>query len=186
MIPITSLLLPILLSAVVVFLVSFVIHMLLPYHRKDFSGVPNEDAAMAAMRGLNIPPGEYMMPHAGDPSRMKDPEFIQKFERGPVALLTIFPPGKMSMGPQLVQWFIYSVIVSVNAAYIASRALDVGADYMDVFRFAGATAFFCYAVALWQQSIWYKRAWSTTLKNTFDGLVYGLMTAGVFGWLWPQ
>jgi hypothetical protein len=34
-------------------------------------------------------------------------------------------------------------------------------------------------------SIWYKKSWSGTLKNVFDGLVYGLVTGGVFGWLWP-
>lgn len=186
MTPITSLLLPILLSAVAVFVVSSLIHMVLRYHRNDFRAVPNEDATMNALRPLNIPPGEYVVPYAGDPSRMKDPEFLAKWERGPVALFTIFPTGKISMGPQLVKWFLYSVVVSYIAAYIGGRALGPGADYLDVFRFVGSTAFNCYAVALWQQSIWYRRAWSTTLKNTFDGLLYGLVTAGVFGWLWPN
>jgi hypothetical protein len=55
-----------------------------------------------------------------------------------------------------------------------------------VFRFAGTTAFIGYSVALWQMSIWYRRAWSTTIKATVDGLIYALLTAGVFGWLWPR
>ena len=187
MTPLTELWLPILLSAVGVFVVSSLIHMVLRYHNTDFRGVPNEEATVNALRAQNIPPGEYMFPHhAGGAEAMKDPAFIQKYERGPVGMLTIFPPGKLNMGPQLVQWFIYSLIVSVFAAYIASRALGPGADYLDVFRFAGATAFFCYTVAGWQSSIWYKRAWSTTLKNTFDGLIYALVTAGLFGWLWPR
>ena len=58
--------------------------------------------------------------------------------------------------------------------------------YLRVFRFAGATAFIGYAVALWQMSIWYRRAWSTTIKATVDGLIYALLTAGTFGWLWPR
>jgi hypothetical protein len=186
MTPLTSLLLPILLSAVAVFLVSFLTHMVLQYHRTDFRGVPNEDAALDALRSLNLPPGEYAVPHAADPSRTKDPDFIRKWERGPVTFFTIFPSGKMTMAPQLAQWFVYAVIVSYFAAYIASRALPPSAAYLDVFRFAGATAFFCYTVAAWQQSIWYRRAWSTTFKNTFDGLLYALVTAGVFGWLWPR
>ena len=90
------------------------------------------------------------------------------------------------MGTSLVQWFVYSVLVGVFAAYITGRILGPGAEYMSVFRFAGTTAFLCYAVALWQNSIWYKRAWSTTAKSTFDGLVYALVTAGAFGWLWPS
>jgi hypothetical protein len=182
----TSLLLPILLSAVAVFVVSSLVHMVLQWHRNDFRAVPNEDATMNALRPLNIPPGEYVIPYAGDASRMKDPEFIKKWEAGPVAFFTMFPKGKMSMAPQLAQWFVFSLIVSYFAAYIASRALSPGATYLDVFRFAGATAFFCYSVASWPQSIWYRRAWSTTFKNTIDGLLYALVTAGVFGWLWPR
>jgi len=76
--------------------------------------------------------------------------------------------------------------LTTTAAYIAGRALEPGAHYLSVFRFAGATAFFGYAFALMQQSIWYKRAWGTTFKSTFDGLIYALLTAGTFGWLWPS
>ena len=83
-------------------------------------------------------------------------------------------------------WFVYLLVVSYFAAYIASRALAPGAYYLEVFRFAGATAFIGYAVALWQMSIWYHRSWGTTIRNTIDGLIYGLLTAGVFGWLWPR
>ena len=103
-----------------------------------------------------------------------------------MAFMTVLPAGAPKMGGQLVQWFVYSVIVGVFAAYVASRAAGPNPEYLDVFRFTGATAFFCYAVAGWQASIWYKRAWNTTLKNTFDGLVYALLTAGAFGWLWPS
>jgi hypothetical protein len=117
---------------------------------------------------------------------MKDPAFLAKLERGPRATMTIGPGRKMSMGRELAMWFIYSLVISYFAAYIASRALSTGAPYLDVFRFVGTTAFMGYAIAHWQETIWYKRKLSTTLKNTFDGLVYALFTAGVFGWLWPR
>jgi hypothetical protein len=55
-----------------------------------------------------------------------------------------------------------------------------------VFRLVGTAAFMGYSLALLQHSIWYKRNWGTTLKSVFDGLLYGLLTAGVFGWLWPR
>lgn len=140
---------------------------------------------MDALRKFNIPPGEYVMPRAGTMKDMSTPEFIEKAERGPVALMTVMPSGPPAMGASLVQWFVYCVVVGVFAAYIAGRALGPGAEYLDVFRFAGTTAFAGYALALWQNSIWYKRAWSTTLKSTVDGLVYALVTAGTLGWLWP-
>jgi hypothetical protein len=185
MVPIMSLWIPILLSAVIVFVVSSIIHMLLPYHRKDFGKVPSEDRVMDALRPFNIPPGEYVLPNAGSPEAMKSPEFIEKANRGPVAFINIQPNGIPGMGKSLVQWFVYCAAVSFFAAYIAGRALEPGVQYLSVFRFVGATAFIGYAVALWQNSIWYRRPWSTTLKSTFDGLVYALFTAGTFGWLWP-
>lgn len=117
---------------------------------------------------------------------MKSPEFVEKMTKGPVAFMTVIKSGTPSMGTSLVLWFLYSVVIGVIAAYITSRAVGPGAEYLSVFRFAGCTAFVCYVVALWQNSIWYKRAWSSTIKNSFDGLVYALLTAGVFGWLWPS
>jgi hypothetical protein len=185
MVSIMSLWLPILLSAVIVFVVSSIIHMVLPYHRSDFGKVPAEDDVMDALRKFNIPPGEYVIPCAGSPKEMGTPEFIEKSKKGPVALMTVMASGPPSMGMSLVLWFIYSIVVGIFAAYIASRALEPGAHYLGVFRFAGAAAFAGYALALWQNSIWYKRAWSTTIKSTFDGLIYALLTAGTFGWLWP-
>jgi len=186
MVPIMSLWIPILLSAVIVFVVSAIIHMLLPYHRKDFGKVPSEDQVMAALRPFNIPPGEYLIPHAESDAARKSPEFIDKANKGPVALMTVMPNGIPGMGKDLVLWFVYCAVVSLFAAYIAGRALEPGVNYLEVFRFVGATAFIGYTVAGWQNSIWYKRAWSTTVKNTFDGLVYALFTAGTFGWLWPS
>ncbi len=178
--------LPILLSAVLVFVASSIIHMMLPWHRADYPKVPNQDQVMDALRPLNIPPGDYMVPRADDPKEMRTPEFMAKLERGPVVVMTVLPTGKFTMGKNLFQWFIYSVVVSLFAAYIASRALAPGAEYQEAFRFAGATAFIGYALALWQMSIWYKRSWGTTIRATVDGLIYGLLTGGVFGWLWPS
>jgi len=177
--------LPILLSSVVVFLASSVIHMMLPWHKKDYTQVPNEGKVMDALRPLAIPPGDYMLPRASSMKEMGTPEFAEKLKKGPVMILTVMPNGPMSMGPSLALWFVYSAVVGYFAAYVAGRALAVGAEYLDVFRFVGTTTFIGYSVALWQMSIWYKRSWSTTLKSTVDGLVYALLTAGVFGWLWP-
>ena len=186
MVPVMSLWLPILLSAVLVFVVSSIIHMALPYHKSDYRTVPAQDDVMDALRKFNIPPGDYMLPRAGSMKEMNEPAFCDKMKKGPVAVMTVMPNGPWAMGPALAQWFVYSVIVGVFAAYVTGRALAPGAAYLTVFRFAGATTFTCYAVGLWQQSIWYRRSWGTTAKLTFDGLAYALVTAGTFGWLWPK
>ena len=185
MVPIAALWIPILLSAVIVFVVSSIIHMMLPYHRTDFGRIPDEDKVMEGLRKFNVPPGDYLMPCAGSPKEMGTPEFIEKMKKGPVALLTVVKSGPPSMAGNLVLWFVYCVVVGVFAAYIAGRAQPAGAHYLSVFRFAGCTAFVGYSLALWQNVIWYKRSWKATLKSTLDGLIYGLLTGGTFGWLWP-
>ena len=188
MVTIVSLWLPILLSAVLVFAASSVIHMLLGYHKNDFGQLLNEDGVRGALGPMGIQPGEYAIPRAGSMKAMSSPEYQEKLKQGPVAFMTVLPNGPISMGSSLIQWFLYSLLISVFAAYIATRALagDAEVAYLDVFRFAGATAFMCYAVGTWQASIWYKRKWSTTAKTTLDGLVYALLTAGCFAWLWPN
>jgi hypothetical protein len=180
-----SLWLPILLSAVLVFVVSSIIHMVLPWHKSDYPKMASEDKVMDALRPLAIPPGDYMVPRPATRSDMRSPEFIEKMKKGPVMVMTVMP-GAMSMGKNLTQWFVYCVVVGVFAGYVAGRALPPGTPYLQVFRFVGTTAFIGYTLALWQMSIWYYRAWSTTIKATFDGLIYALLTAGTFGWLWPR
>jgi hypothetical protein len=182
----TALWLPILVSAVFVFAASFVLHTFLPWHHGDYPKVPNEDRVMDALRPLAIPPGDYMVPRPANMQEMRSAEFLAKRSKGPVLVLTVLPSGPVRMGKGLVLWFLNAVVVGWLAAYVAGRALPVGAPYLHVFRFIGTTAFIGYAVALWQLSIWYNRAWSTTIRYTVDGLIYALLTAGTFGWLWPR
>lgn len=182
----TALWIPIVLSAVLVFIASSVIHMATPWHKGDYLGVPQEDRVIAALRPLAIPPGDYMLPKPADMQAMRSPEFIEKRNQGPVMVLTVLPNGVMGMGALLAKWFVYLVVVALFAGYIASRALPVGADYLAVFRFVGASAFLGLALALWQMTIWYSRSMGTTIRSTIDGLIYAGIMAGTFGWLWPR
>jgi hypothetical protein len=186
MISLLTLWLPILLSAVIVFVASSIIHMATPWHKGDYLKAPNEDKAMDALRPLAIPPGDYMMPLPASMQDLKSPEFLEKRTKGPVMLFTVLPNGPVTMGASLVQWFLYSVVVGIFAAYVAAHTLSAGTPYPQVFRVVGTTAFVGYALALWQLSIWYRRAWGTTIRYTADGLLFALLTAGTFGWLWPH
>lgn len=182
----SALWLPILLSAVFVFVVSSVIHMATPWHHSDYSKMQNEDKFIAAVRPLAIAPGDYMVPRASSTQEMRTAEFKEKMQQGPVMVTTVMPAGSPGIGQQLVSWFVYSAVIALCAAYIAGRALPAGANYLQVFRFAGASAFLAYSGGLWQMTIWYRRNWITTLKSTLDGLLYALLTAGTLGWLWPR
>lgn len=185
MVPLISLWLPILLSAVAVFVVSSIIHMALSYHANDYKAFPSEKQVMDDLRKHNIPSGDYMFPKANSMKEMGSSEFLEKMKQGPVGIITIMKGGSPNMAKELSLWFIYSIIVGVFAAYVAGRALPEGAHYLSIFRFVGVTAFVGYSLALLQNSIWYKRNWVSTFKSMFDGLIYALFTAGIFGWLWP-
>jgi len=185
MVPIMALWLPILVSAAIVFVASSIVHMVFTYHDKDFKGVPEEDKLLNALRAFNLPPGEYVLPHAGSSKERNTPEFQEKMKKG-AFIMSVWESGPPSMAKNLIQWFVYSVIVGIFAAYVVGRALGPGAPYLAVFRFAGVTAFACYTIAQWQDFIWFKRSWGRTFRGTIDGLVYGLLTAGTFGWLWPE
>jgi hypothetical protein len=184
MVPILSLVVPILVAAVVVFLTSALMHMVLKYHNSDYGKLGNEEAVGNALRGASL--GHFVIPHSGGGQAFKDPAFIERMKRGPVAFITVLPSAAPNMGKSLGQWFAFTLAVGVVAAYVAGRALGPGAEYLQVFRFVGTTAFLAYAVGSMQESIWFGRKWSVTGKHMLDGLVYALLTAGVFGWLWPN
>lgn len=185
MVGLVHLWLPIVLAAVLVFVASSVIHMFLGYHNKDYITPPNEDGVMDALRA--VPPGDYMFPRPRDMADMKSEEYKAKLSKGPLGILTIMPPNPTgSMGAQLLQWFIYCLVVSLFTACVANLGLERGAEYMTVFPITAFATFGFHGLAIWQRSIWYKQKWSTSLKGTIDALVYGLLTAGTFGWLWPS
>ena len=185
MVALTSLWLPILLSAVAVFVASSIVHMVLRYHRSDYGRIAAEDDIMRAI-GPNVAPGDYMFPYPeGGMAAMKDPAFVEKRTRGPAGTLRVFPGGMPGMGAPLAKWFVFSLLVSLFAGYLASRAVPPGAESTEVFRFTATVGFIAYGLGHVSDSIWYGRAWSTTMKTLVDALIYGAAMGGVFVWMWP-
>jgi hypothetical protein len=183
---IVALWLPILISAVLVFVASSIIHMASPWHKNDYPRLPDEDAFRSALRPLDLPAGDYMIPRPHSRAEMQSPEFAAKMNEGPNVIMTVLPRGMMSMTRSLVLWFIYLVAVATLSAYVVGRSTPPGAEYMHVFQLVSTVAFIGFGAALWQMSIWYHRAWNITVKATIDGLIYAFLMAGVFGWLWPR
>ena len=160
--------------------------MVLGYHAGDMKSVPNEDQAQAALRAMNLPPGDYGIPKPSSMRDMGTPAFKEKLAKGPLVTMTVSAGGSAHMGAQLGQWFVYSIVVSFVTAYITGIAYGPGATYPQIFRLAATAGFACYAMALPQHSVWYKRHWMATAKSMFDGFVYGCLIGGTFGWLWPR
>ena len=177
--------LPILIAAVLVFVVSSVMHMMLPIHKGDYRKLANEPELLAAMRTHSIAPGTYCFPC---PSSMKDmaaPEMIEKYQQGPVGLMTILPNGVPTMGKSLVLWLLYTAVISVFVGYLATMGLDRGAAAMLVFRVTTTAALLAYGVPHLHDAIWKGQSWIITLKYILDGVIYSVVTGGVFVLLWP-
>lgn len=179
----TSLWLPILLSAVLVFVASSLIWMVVQYHNSDWQKLPDEDSASSALKG--VAPGQYSLPHAADNKARQSEEWQAKFAEGPAAMVIVFPHGTLAMGKQLSQWIVYTLIISTLVAYVATATLPPGAVYLEVFRVVSTVAILAYAGSVAAGSIWFGHTWGRTAKDIVDGVVYGLLTAGIFGWLWP-
>jgi len=186
MVPVMDLWLPIVLSAVFVFLVSSVIHMLLPIHKGDYAKLAAEDRVLDELRAHGIAPGTYAFPCAASMKEMGSPEMLEKRKRGPVGFLTIVPSGAHNMGANLAQWFVFSLVVGLFAAYIGGLAAAPGERGRDVLQVTSAVAFAGYALATACDSIWKGVPWRVTFKFFFDGLVYALVTGATFAWLWPS
>lgn len=186
MIPFTDLLLPALVSAVLVFIASSLVHMVIQWHKSEYRKLSNEDEVRAALNKGGASAGQYITPHCKDSKSMNDPELKRRMEEGPIATIWLRQPGPMKLGPFLGKWFVYSFVISLVAGYVASITCGPAADYMTVFRIVGVAAWLGYAGMAPTYGIWKGQPWVSIFKETLDGLVYALLTAGAFGWMWPD
>jgi hypothetical protein len=166
-----------------VWFASALVWTVMPHRRKEFQGLPDEEAVR---RALHAAPGEYVVPYAPDAATMKDPSYLQKMEHGPVAFVRVLPPGRPDMAKPMALSLLYYLLVGVAVAYLASRTLEPGAPYLSVFRITGAVAWIAYFFAAVPDAIWFGKPWTSTAKLFVESLLYACLTAGVFGSLWPQ
>jgi hypothetical protein len=185
MVSILSLWMPIVLSAVAVFIASSILHMVLTYHRRDYRQLPDEAAVLDALRRGELPPGVYNFPYCASGKEMGTPEMQEKYKRGPIGMLSVMPSGPPKMGKFLLRWFVFCLLVSVAVACLLGGALPAGTEYMVVFHGAALAAFMAYGFGEIVAWIWKAQPVSNTLRGLFDALIYALLTAGFFGWLWP-
>ncbi|MCZ6916650.1 MAG: hypothetical protein O7I93_07725 [Gemmatimonadetes bacterium] len=185
MVTIAALWLPILLSAVLVWIASAIAWTAAPHHKSDFRVIPNQDDVLDLVGSKNLTPGQYWFPNSSDRKDMAKPEMVAKMEKGPVGVMTIMPNGRPNMGKAMALSFVFYLGVGIMVAYLAGRTIAAGAEYLAVFRVAGTVAFVAHVGALFPDSTWFGTPWKRTWKSVGDGFVYALLTGGAFGAFWP-
>jgi len=185
MVELSQLWLPIVASGIVVFFLSFLMWMVAPHHRTDWSAAPDEDKLMDTLREMGAKGGQYAFPHCTGAEQMKDPVWKEKYTKGPKGFLTLKPEGPENMGKMLATSGGLNLVGALFTAYVASLALAPGEDGMAVFRLTATVAFMGCSLGLLWGPVWFGRSWSSALKEVFDGLVYGVATGLVFMLLWP-
>lgn len=177
--------LPILLSAVVVFVISSLVHMVFKWHAADYNSVSNEDAIRAAINAGKPVPGRYVIPHCKDMKDMGTPEMIKKYQDGPVMHFTILPSGTPNMGKYLGLWFAWTVVVALLAAYLAARACGLDPSVAArAAQWGAAITFIAHGLGTVQESIWTGRPWASSAKYLLDAALYAAGTGMVFNFLW--
>ena len=178
--------LPVLASAVAVFVASSIIHMALKWHMGDYKRLANEDAVRAAIRAGSPGPGQYVMPYCPDHKLMRTPEFQKKFEEGPVAFMTVRANGFPAMGGALGGWFFYNVAVSALAACAAAAGLAPGASTGAICTITGLAALLAYGGGPVQHFIWMGKPGRALATELLDAIIYAVLVAAVFAMMWPK
>ena len=164
---------------------SALIHMLIKYHNADYKSLENEAEVSTVIRSLLPKPGLYTLPYCSDMKEMADEAMQEKFNIGPVAMISIMPNGMPQMGKLMLQQILFFIFGAFFIAYLASISIATGAEYMLVFRFVFVASFLTYGWAQVPYSIWMGQPWSNCLRYLIDAFIYAGVTAGVFAWLWP-
>jgi len=173
--------LPIVLAAVAGFIASSLAWTVLPHHKTDWNKLPDEDGVMNHIRTNNVKPGQYMFPYC-EPADFKDEAVKQRYLDGPNGIMTVWP-GPPSMGRNMALTFLFFLIASTFIGYITALGTGPDSSYLDVFRISGTAAILAYSFAFIPNAIWFGKPARAVAMDILDGVAYGLITAGIFGWL---
>jgi len=177
--------LPILTTAVFVFIASSLIHMVFKWHNADYKKIANEDDVRNVLRASPLAPGQYVLPHCQDMKDMQTEGMMQKYREGPVGLLVILANGTPNMGKLLSQWFLLNLVVAALAACLAVQSFSLQGNSHQAGHLVGMTSFLAYGAGSVCNGIWWGKPWISVAKDLLDALIYGTISALTFMWLWP-
>lgn len=179
-----SLWLAVVAATFVVWIASFVLWAVLPWHHREIKKTPDREAFDVAVRALDLRPGFYMEPQATADETMKSESFQRRYADGPWVTVNVMP-ARPSMGKNMILTVLVFGVVNVLIAYLAGSTLEPGAPYMEVFRVTCVAAVLAYTFGGIANGIWFGKPTGWAIKDVIDAGIYASLTAGVFAWQWP-
>lgn len=176
----TSLLFPVLLSAVALFFASFLSWMVVQLHRDDWKKLEQEDEFLKTMQNLSVPVGSYMFPGCKSSEEMKSEEYQEKWNKGPCGVMTVYP--KVNMGKNLGLTFVFFLVICFSLAYLATLAIPAGAEFKVVFRFMATAGLLTFLSATIQHAIWFH---NRIIGHIIESIAYAVVIGVIFGLMWP-
>jgi hypothetical protein len=176
--------LPILLSAIAIWVISVIASMALPHHKRDFIDLPGEDGFMDYIRTSGIKPGNYLFPDFRGREAMKSEKVEKALKEGPVGHLSVWRTP-LTMGGKMAATFIVYLVVSTLIVYLTRVAIPGAAPFAKVFQVAATAGILAYCFSFIPNAVWFGSYKRTIVATFIDGIVYGLITGAIFAWRWP-
>ena len=175
---------PILLSAIAVFVISLAGRLLIGHHKADWNELPEEGDTMEFLRKSGIKPGCYIFPLVHSKEHRTDELKEQRLEAGPWGTIHVWT-SQGNLGSRLLQTFTFHLVASFFIAYLGTLAIEPGAGFLKAFQVTGTAGILAYAFGGVPNAIWFSRHVRPAVLDVVDGICFGLITGVVFGLLWP-
>lgn len=179
---VTELWLPILLAGVATHIASTIAWTVLPHHKPEWKGLgDDEDGLQDWIAGREIPAGQYLFPFA---SGMKeaDCDAIKEKQQKCRGMLLLYQ-RPVNMGAAIGKTLAFFLVAAFMIGYLAAFSVPSGASFWHVFRFVSTAGILTHCFARFPHVFWFPEKIAMSL---LDGVVYSLITAGVFAALWPS
>jgi hypothetical protein len=90
------------------------------------------------------------------------------------------------MGKSLGLWFVWTLVVASFASLVALHTIPLNGDAHMAAHVIALISFVMYGAGSVQDFIWMGKPFSSMMKYLLDALIYSVVTALSFMWLWPS
>lgn len=153
----------------------------LPHHKPEIKSLGDKEEQFTDWIACKeIEPGQYVFPYCEDMKQTETELFKQKQGKCSGELRVWARP--VNMLAAMVKTLGFFLFAAFMIGYVCAYTLTPYTDKGDVFRIVLVLGIMTHCFAIFPRVFWFPRSYATSLV---DGVVYALLTAGIFYALWP-